>query len=174
MRTGGEQDLDPTSAATCALLLGPFIVPMATNLRLSSSSTMTKRASVSLARRYSQTLVGLCPLAVLSLRLQRRRPTSCPSCARKSKPLGAIIGGAVGGYVTVIVIVSLLMFWRRRRQLRDATSGRLRVPKSPRVGTAEGLRKTTKWVMQRGILGQFRGARDALYSPSLSLSPAQD
>jgi hypothetical protein len=29
--------------------------------------------------------------------------------------------------------------------------------------TAEGLRKTTKWVMQRGILGQFRGARDALY-----------
>ncbi len=30
------------------------------------------------------------------------------------------------------------------------------------LGTAEGLRKTTKWVMQRGILGQFRGARDAL------------
>jgi hypothetical protein len=42
------------------------------------------------------------------------------------------------------------------------------------LGTAEGLRKTTKWVMQRGILGQFRGARDALYGPPLSLSPAQD
>jgi hypothetical protein len=28
--------------------------------------------------------------------------------------------------------------------------------------------------MQRGILGQFRGARDTLYGSSLSLSPAQD
>jgi hypothetical protein len=28
--------------------------------------------------------------------------------------------------------------------------------------------------MQKGILGQFRGARDALYGPSLSLSLAQD
>jgi hypothetical protein len=42
------------------------------------------------------------------------------------------------------------------------------------LGTADGLRKTTKWVMQRGILGQFRGARDALYGPPLSLSPTQD
>jgi hypothetical protein len=42
------------------------------------------------------------------------------------------------------------------------------------LGTAERLRKTTKWVMQRGILGQFRGARGALYGPSLSLSPVQD
>ncbi len=40
--------------------------------------------------------------------------------------------------------------------------------------SAEGLRKTTKWVMQTEILGQFRGARDVLNSPSLSLSPAQD
>ncbi len=42
------------------------------------------------------------------------------------------------------------------------------------LGTAEGLQKTTKWVMQRGILGLFRGARDALYGPSFSLSLAQD
>ncbi len=42
------------------------------------------------------------------------------------------------------------------------------------LGTAEGLRKTTRWVMQRGILGQFRGARDALYGPPIFLSPAQD
>jgi hypothetical protein len=42
------------------------------------------------------------------------------------------------------------------------------------LGTAEGPRKTTNWVMQRGIFGQFRGARDALYGPPLSLSPAQD
>ncbi len=42
------------------------------------------------------------------------------------------------------------------------------------LGTADGLRKTTKWVMQNGILGQFRGARDALYGPSNSLPPAQD
>jgi hypothetical protein len=39
---------------------------------------------------------------------------------------------------------------------------------------AEGLQKTTKWVMQRGILGQFRGARDLLYRSSLSLPPALD
>ncbi len=25
------------------------------------------------------------------------------------------------------------------------------------TGTAEGLQETTKWVMQRGIFGQFRG-----------------
>ncbi len=42
------------------------------------------------------------------------------------------------------------------------------------LGTAEGLRKATRWVMQRGILGQFKGARGALYGPSTSLSPAQD
>jgi hypothetical protein len=42
------------------------------------------------------------------------------------------------------------------------------------LGTAEGLRKTTKWEMQRGILEQFRGAREALYGPPLFPSPAQD
>jgi hypothetical protein len=42
------------------------------------------------------------------------------------------------------------------------------------LGTAERLQKTTKWVIQSRILGQFRGARDALYGPSLALSPAQD
>jgi hypothetical protein len=42
------------------------------------------------------------------------------------------------------------------------------------LGTGEGLRKTTKWVMQRGILGQFGGTRDTLYGSFLSLSLAQD
>ncbi len=42
------------------------------------------------------------------------------------------------------------------------------------LGTAEGLQKTNKWVMQRGIVGQFWGARDMLYGPSLYLSLAQD
>ncbi len=59
-----------------------------------------------------------------------------------------------------------------RHELRDEQG---HLPNfSKLLGTAEGLRKTTKWVMQRGILGQFRGARDALYGPPLSLSPAQD
>jgi hypothetical protein len=57
-----------------------------------------------------------------------------------------------------------------RHQLRDEQG---HLPDfSKLLGTADGLRKTTKWVMQRGILGQFRGARDALYGSSLSLSPA--
>jgi hypothetical protein len=42
------------------------------------------------------------------------------------------------------------------------------------LGTADGLQKTTKWVMQKGILGQFREARDALYGPPLFFPPAQD
>jgi hypothetical protein len=42
------------------------------------------------------------------------------------------------------------------------------------LGTAEGLRKTIRWVIQRGILGQFRGARDTLYGPHLPHSPAPD
>jgi hypothetical protein len=42
------------------------------------------------------------------------------------------------------------------------------------LGTAEGLRKTTRQLMQRGILGQFRGARDALYGLLLPHSPAPD
>ncbi len=42
------------------------------------------------------------------------------------------------------------------------------------LGTAERLRKTTQWVMQRGILGQFRGARDMLYGSPLSPSPVPD
>jgi hypothetical protein len=42
------------------------------------------------------------------------------------------------------------------------------------LGTAEGLRKTTKWAMQRGILGQFRGARDAFFGPPLPHSATQD
>jgi hypothetical protein len=39
------------------------------------------------------------------------------------------------------------------------------------LGTADGLCKTTRWVMQRGILGQFRGARGMLYDPPTSVSP---
>jgi hypothetical protein len=59
-----------------------------------------------------------------------------------------------------------------RHELRDEQG---HLPNfSKLLGTAEGLRKTTKWVMQRGILGQFRGARDLLYGSSLSLSPALD
>jgi hypothetical protein len=42
------------------------------------------------------------------------------------------------------------------------------------LGTAEGLQKTTKWETQRGILGQFRGARDTIYGPPFSLSLAKD
>ncbi len=38
------------------------------------------------------------------------------------------------------------------------------------LGTAEGLQKTTKCVMQREMLRQFRGARDALYGHFLSRS----
>ncbi len=59
-----------------------------------------------------------------------------------------------------------------RHQLRDEQG---HLPDfSKYLGTADGLQKTTKWVMQRGILGQFRGARDALYGPSLPFSPALD
>jgi hypothetical protein len=36
------------------------------------------------------------------------------------------------------------------------------------LGTAEGLQKTSRWVMQREILGQFRGARGTLYGPPIS------
>jgi hypothetical protein len=39
------------------------------------------------------------------------------------------------------------------------------------LGTTEGLPKTTKWVMQRGILGQIRGARDVLYDSLSASSP---
>jgi hypothetical protein len=42
------------------------------------------------------------------------------------------------------------------------------------LGTADGLRKTTRWVMQRGILGQFRGARGMLYDPPTSVFPTHD
>ncbi len=48
-----------------------------------------------------------------------------------------------------------------RHELRDKQGG---LPDSSKLlGTAEGLRKTTKWVMQKEILGQFRGAKDVLY-----------
>ncbi len=42
------------------------------------------------------------------------------------------------------------------------------------LGTAEGLRKYTYRLMQRGILGQFTGGRDALYDHPFSFSSAQD
>jgi hypothetical protein len=58
-----------------------------------------------------------------------------------------------------------------RHELRDEQG---RLPEfSKLLGTAEGLQKTTKLVMQSEILGQFRGARDALHGPTISLSPAQ-
>jgi hypothetical protein len=59
-----------------------------------------------------------------------------------------------------------------RQELRDEQEHLCKFSKL--LGTGEGLRKTTRWVMQREILGQFRGARDVLYGPLLSLSPAQD
>jgi hypothetical protein len=40
--------------------------------------------------------------------------------------------------------------------------------------TAEGLQIITSQVMQRGILGQYRGARDALYGLPLSPLLAHD
>ncbi len=59
-----------------------------------------------------------------------------------------------------------------RHELRDEQG---HLPNfSKLLGTAEGLRKTTKWVMQREILGQFRGARDLLYGSPFSLSRALD
>jgi hypothetical protein len=42
------------------------------------------------------------------------------------------------------------------------------------LGTADGLRKTTRWVMQREILGQFRGAKDTLYGPPILVSPKKN
>jgi hypothetical protein len=42
------------------------------------------------------------------------------------------------------------------------------------LGTADGLQKTTRWVMQRGILGQFRGVRDMLYGPPTPASLTYD
>jgi hypothetical protein len=42
------------------------------------------------------------------------------------------------------------------------------------LGTVDGIRKTTRWVMQRGILGQFRGARDMLYGPPIPTSPTHN
>jgi hypothetical protein len=58
-----------------------------------------------------------------------------------------------------------------RHELRDELGQLLDFSKL--LGTAEGLQKSTKWMMQRGILGQFRGAGDALYSflPASSLDP---
>jgi hypothetical protein len=40
--------------------------------------------------------------------------------------------------------------------------------------TADGLQKTTKWVMLKGILGQFRGAKDMLYGPLTPASSTQN
>jgi hypothetical protein len=70
----------------------------------------------------------------------------------------------------------VLIFWPRyawaRHELRDEHG---HLPDfSKLLGTADGQRKTTRWVMQRGILGQFRGARNALYGPPLFLPPAHD
>jgi hypothetical protein len=59
-----------------------------------------------------------------------------------------------------------------RHELRDEQG---HLPDFSRlIGTADGLQTTTKWVMQRGILGQFRGARDLLYGPPLNPPPAPD
>jgi hypothetical protein len=38
--------------------------------------------------------------------------------------------------------------------------------------TADQLQKTTKWLIQRGILGQFRGASDSLYYLCMPTFPA--
>ncbi len=59
-----------------------------------------------------------------------------------------------------------------RHELRDELG---HLPDFSRLlGTADGLRKTTTWVMHRGILGQFRGARSMLYEPPTSVSPTHD
>jgi hypothetical protein len=42
------------------------------------------------------------------------------------------------------------------------------------LGTAKGLQKATKYVMQRGILGQFWGVRDTLYGVFSPAFPALD
>ncbi len=59
-----------------------------------------------------------------------------------------------------------------RHKLRDELG---HLPESSRLlGTAGGLQITTRWVMQREILGQFRGARGVLYGPPTSVSPTHN
>ncbi len=59
-----------------------------------------------------------------------------------------------------------------RHELRDELG---HLPDFSRLlGTTDGLRKPTGWVMQRGILGQFRGARGMLYDPPTSVSLTHD
>jgi hypothetical protein len=57
------------------------------------------------------------------------------------------------------------MFWPSRKSRCLHATG---------FGTADGLRKTTRWVMQRGILEQFRGTRVMLYDPPTSVSPTHN
>jgi hypothetical protein len=70
------------------------------------------------------------------------------------------------------VLILCPRFTRAQHELRDVQR---HLPYlSILLETAKSLQKTTKWVMQRGILEQLRGANEVLYGPPLSISPAQD
>ncbi len=92
--------------------------------------------------------------------------------ARVPSVLSPLCGCGRGRQTAKHVLIFSPRYAWARHELRDEHG---HLPDfSKLLGTAEGLRKTTRWVMQRGILGQFRGAREVLYGPPLSLSPAQD
>jgi hypothetical protein len=70
------------------------------------------------------------------------------------------------------VLIFCPQFSGAQHELRDKQG---HLPNFSRLlGTDDGLRKTTRWVMQRGILGQFRGARDKLYGHPTQVFPSQD
>ncbi len=61
------------------------------------------------------------------------------------------------------ILIHCSAFSAARHQLRDS-QGRLPDFKQL-LSTPEGLQKVTRWVIQRGILGQYRRARGFLYPP---------
>jgi hypothetical protein len=92
--------------------------------------------------------------------------------ARVPSLLSPLCSCGLGHQTAKHIIIHYRNFSAARHALRD-NQGHLPDFKQL-LTTPTGLQKVTKWVIQRGILGQYRRARGFLYPPGLSSQPTTE
>jgi hypothetical protein len=92
--------------------------------------------------------------------------------ARVSSVPASLCSCGQGQQTAKLVLIYCPRHTGARHELRDKQG---HMPNFSRLlGIAEGLQITTKWVIWREILGQFRGARELLYGPLTPYSLLHD
>lgn len=85
------------------------------NSLTSSTASTQSTASHTLSTATSATLISAPVSPQGSLSSSTSSPSASSSTKKSSNHLGAILGGTIGGIVAAVLLLGLVLFWRRRR-----------------------------------------------------------